>query len=345
MLIKIEDMTKRLPVFFLSALMLTMVGCTRDSAKVEPVTIHVGYFSNITHAQALVGIENGTFQKHVGENVGITTKIFNAGPEEIEALFAGEIDIGYIGPSPALNGFVQSQGEALKIIAGAMSGGTVLVVQPELAADFAERGVDALRGKKIASPQQGNTQDISLRAYLQNQSLAKAVEVIPIANADQLALFADHELDGAWSPEPWASRLIQDAGAVIALDERDLWPNGEFATTVVIARTEFIEEHPDIVQAWIDGHVAVTQWLIDHPAEAQKQVNDAIEHITDKRLADATLAAAWSRLQPQTALLRDSITTFANQAVALDFLDTSAVDLTQLYDESFLTSAGIAASQ
>lgn len=321
---------------FLFGTALFISGCTQTSNN-EAGVIRVGYFPNITHAQPLVGLADGTFQEELGE-VMIQATTFNAGPEEIEALFAGEIDLGYIGPSPALNGYIQSQGEALKIVSGAMSGGAVLVLQPDLAKAFAEQGPEVLRDKKFASPQQGNTQDISLQYYLREQGLTDDTTVIPIANADQLTLFAQGELDGSWSPEPWASRLVQEAGAVVVLDESDLWPNKEFPTTVVIVRTEFLEEHPDLVEKWLIAHASVTEWIQAHPTEAQAVVNEQILAVTGKSLTEPVLAEAWGRLNPQTKILEDEINTFATRAEELELLDPAGVDLNGIYDRSLSTS-------
>lgn len=326
---------------------LLVSGCAQESAITnlaviintnEPQTVRVGYFPNITHAQALVGLADGNFQAALGENVTIEPTTFNAGPEEIEALFAGDLDIGYVGPSPALNGFIQSQGEALKIVAGAMSGGTALVLQPDLAAAFAAQGSEALRGKKIASPQQGSTQDISLRYYVREHALEGDAIVEPIANADQLTLFSQKQLDGSWAPEPWASRLVHEAGGVVALDESDLWPNGQFATAVVIARTEFLQEHADLVQKWVEAHEAVTAWIQSHPTQAQQLVNQQISSISGKPLDATVLAEAWDRLEPETDILDQSINTFAGRAIELNLLDPQGVDLNSIYDRSFLTS-------
>ncbi|MBI5288419.1 MAG: ABC transporter substrate-binding protein, partial [Chloroflexi bacterium] len=195
----------------------------------EPVTLRLGYFPNVTHTQPQVGLAKGFFADALGANVTIETKTFNAGPDVITALFAGEIDASYIGPNPAINGYVKSDGKELRIIAGATSGGARLIVRPganiATAADFAN--------KKIASPQLGNTQDVALRTWLASNGLnAKEqggnVQVLPTANADQLTLFQNGDIDGAWAPEPWATRLEQEAGGVEFLDEKDLWPDGKF---------------------------------------------------------------------------------------------------------------------
>ncbi len=194
-------------------ILVSAIGCSSPSASGNAVTIRVGYFPNITHAQAVIGIADGTFARALGEAVKIDAKVFNAGPSEIEAMFAGQLDLAYIGPNPAINGYVKSKGAALRIVAGAMSGGAVLVVRGDAginsAADF--------RGKKIASPQLGNTQDVALRAWLMKQGF-KLIEqggdtqVIPTANPDILTLFLKKEIDAAWVPEPWGARLVREAG-------------------------------------------------------------------------------------------------------------------------------------
>jgi len=314
---------------------LVLVGCTNSTTSTKQ-TIRVGYFPNITHAQALVGLADGTFQKELGDNVEIKSTTFNAGPAEIEALFAGQIDIGYVGPSPILNGYTQSNGEALQVISGAMSGGAALVLQPDLAAAFAEQGPSALTNKKIASPQQGNTQDISLRTYLLDNNVH--AEIVPLANADQLTQFTQKQLSGSWAPEPWASRLVQETGAVVAFDESTLWPDGKYPTTLVVASKDFITKHPDLVQAWLKAHVAVTNWIVAQPTAAQKIVNDEIEKLTQKRLSDTVMATAWARLTPTVDPLKAAVQTNADRAYQMDFLGTQAPNLSNLYDLHFLNA-------
>lgn len=321
-------------LFFVS--ILTFTGCQQQGNSADTSSIRVGYFPNLTHSQALVGLADGTFQRSVGQNITIEPKVFNAGPEEIEALFAGQIDIGYVGPSPAINGYIKSDGEALKIISGATSNGVALVVQPDLAAAFEKEGPKALEGKKIASPQQGNTQDVSLRTYLQKNGLTDTTEVVPMANADQLTLFSQKELDGSWAPEPWASRLIQEAGAQLIIDESTLWPNAQFATTNVIVRTEFLEQHPDLVRAWVKAHVEVTDWINAHPSEAQQTVNTEIEKITTKKLSDAVLQEAWGRMKVSVDPVKQSVFTFSDHAYAQGFLGETKPDISGLYDLSIL---------
>lgn len=298
--------------------------------------IRVGYFPNITHSQALIGLARGDFQKALGDNVTIEATSFNAGPSVIEALFAGQIDLSYIGPNPAINGYVQSKGEALRIVAGATSAGAALVVRPDAniqtAADLAN--------KKLATPQLGNTQDVALRNYLIANGLDSKenggnVEVIPTQNPQILDLFKQGQIDGAWVPEPWASRLVVEGGGVVFVDERDLWPNGDFVTAHIIVSTQFLEAHPDLVKAWLTAHVEITQWEIDHPAEAQTLLNAEIEKLTGKKLADEVLQSAWSRLRPTWDPITTSLVESANAAFAAGFLDEKP-DLNGIYDLKLL---------
>jgi NitT/TauT family transport system substrate-binding protein len=231
--------------------------------------IRLGFFPNITHAQALIGVANGTFQQELGSNVKLETKTFNAGPAEIDALFAGEIDAGFIGPSPAVNGYVKSKGDALRVIAGGASGGASLVVS---AASNIKTAKD-LAGKTIASPQLGNTQDVALRSYIAAAGLKTKenggnVTVQPIANADALTQFKQGKLDGAWVPEPWATLIVQ-AGGTRLIDERTLWPNNQFVTTNLIVSRTFLEKYPDVVEALLRGEIKVTQYIQANPADAK----------------------------------------------------------------------------
>lgn len=324
--------------FWLASLIIALpilTGCTTTN-DTSLNTIRVGYFPNITHAQPLVGLADGSFQTELGEAT-IETFTFNAGPAEIEALFAGQIDLAYIGPSPALNGFVQSEGDALKIIAGSMSGGASFVVQPELATAYRTDGDRALIGKTFASPQQGNTQDVSLRTYFQDKGLLEQVTISPMANADQISLFQQKQLDGSWVPEPWVSRLVSEAGGELLVDERDLWPNGSFATTVIIVSTDFLEQHPDLVKQWLTAHVAVTDWINAHPTEAQALVNTEIEKLTGAALDETVLANAWERLDPTYVPDQTSIDTFRGHAETLGFIQAAGLDFNQLYDFSLLS--------
>ena len=299
--------------------------------------IRVGAFPNITHAQAMVEKSNGTFEKAMGSGVKVEWKSFNAGPSAIEALFAGAIDMTYIGPNPTITGYVRSNGEALRVIAGATSGGAALVVRNDsgihAAADF--------HGKKVASPQLGNTQDVALRSWLRASGLKTTdkggdVQVIPLANPDQLTLFVKKELDAAWAPEPWATRLIREGNGRLLVDERNLWPNGQFVCANLIVSTKFLREHPDLVKNWLRAHVELTEWINAHQGEAKKMLNGQIQKETGKALPGEVLEEAFGRLQVTYDPLRSSLLNSAKSAFDAGFLGRQMPDLSNLYDLSLL---------
>jgi NitT/TauT family transport system substrate-binding protein len=278
-----------------------------------------------------VALASGTFDEFLGDNVTLETKTFNAGPDVITAIFAGELDASYIGPNPAINGFVQSDGEAIRIIAGATSGGARLIVRPGAnitsPADFAN--------KKIATPQLGNTQDVALRSWLAENGLNAReqggnVQVLPTANADQLTLFQNGEIDGAWSPEPWATRLEQEAGGVEFLDEASLWPEGKYVTTHLIVRTEFLEDHPDVVDQLLRAHVETTEWINANPEEAKTLVNQSIEQITSRPLAQEVIDSAWENIEITYDPIASSLYKSAEDAAEIGFLDENP-DLSTIY--------------
>ena len=252
--------------------------------------LKLGYFGNVTHAPALVGVSKGFIADELG-STKLSTQVFNAGPAAIEALNAGAIDATYIGPNPAINSFTKSQGQSVSIIAGAAAGGAQLVVKPEInsAAD--------LKGKTLASPQLGGTQDVALRAWLASQGYKTTVDgggdvaINPTENAQTLKLFQDGKLDGAWLPEPWASRLVLNAGAKVLVDEKDLWDGslsgkpGEFPTTILIVNQKFAADHPDTVKALLKGHVKSVQWLNSaSAAEKATVINAALKEAAGAEL-------------------------------------------------------------
>lgn len=303
----------------------------------EEVTIRAGHFPNITHAQGVIGQANGWFQKALGENTEVDWKIFNAGPSAIEALFAGQLDLTYIGPSPAINGYVKSKGEALRIVAGGVSGGAGLVVR-------GDSGINAVKdfdGKKIASPQLGNTQDVALRGWLNDNGYklkekGGTVQVIPLANPDQLTLFLKKDIDGAWTVEPWVSRLILEGGGKLFLDERKLWPNGQFVTTHLIVSNKFLKEHPDLVKKWIAAHVELTEWINKNPEEAKKVLNEEIKKETGKALPQNVLNESLKRVEVTYDPIASSLFKSARWAFEQGFLGSEQPDLSNIYDLTFL---------
>jgi NitT/TauT family transport system substrate-binding protein len=303
----------------------------------QTIVVRVGAFPNITHPQAMIGKANGWFEKAMGPNVKIDWKSFNAGPSAIEALFAGAIDMTYIGPNPTISGYVRSRGEALRVISGAASGGAALVVRNDSGINKPED----FRGKRVATPQLGNTQDVALRAWLKAHGMKPTdkggdVQVLPMANPDQLTLFLKNQLDAAWAPEPWATRLIKEGNAHLFLDERDLWPNRKFVITNLIVSAKFLREHPDVVKNWIRANLELTEWINGHLPEAKVLLSQQIQKETGKALPPAIIDEAFSRLDVTYDPIRSSMLTSARSAYDAGFLGREMPDLSGLYDLSLL---------
>jgi NitT/TauT family transport system substrate-binding protein len=305
------------------------------TASSEPVTLRLGYFPNITHATALVGVGKGIFKEHLAPNVTLETSTFNSGTEASEALFADAIDMTYIGPNPAINAYAKSHGDAVRVISGATSGGAFLVVKPDI------EGPADLKGKKLASPSLGNTQDVALRSWLKENGLSADeagggdVSIAPQENSQTLQTFISGDIQGAWVPEPWATRLVQEGGGKVLVDERDLWPQGKYVTTHVMVATKFLEDHPDVVKQFLEGQVAANDWVNQNSAEAQKVANEEIGKITGKPLKDAVIAAAWPNLTFTDDPIATSLITSAKDAVDIGLL--KPVDnLEGIYDLTLL---------
>lgn len=322
-------MTTRLAALS-AALLFSFTGAAR--AAEPPPQLRLAYFPNLTHAAALVGVERGTFESALGDEATLDVKTFAAGPALIEALFAGEVDVGYVGPSPAINGYVKSKGDALRVIAGASSGGAMFVVRP--AANITKPA--DLAGKTFATPQLGGTQDVALRYYLQQHGLAPAdkggtVTIVPTQPADIFTLFKEGKIDGAWMAEPWVSRLLIEANGKVFIDERDEWPDRKFSTTVVVARRAFLEKHPELVKAVLQAHVDSVQFIAEQPDDAKKIVNAEITRITSKGLLPAVVDSAFKNTDITTDPLPATIQKSADYAFALGFLGTTKPDLAGFY--------------
>jgi NitT/TauT family transport system substrate-binding protein len=299
--------------------------------------VRVGAFPNVTHAQAMVGKANGWFEKALGPGTKIQWTSFNAGPAAIEALFSGAIDMAYVGPNPAISGYVRSNGEALRVVAGASSGGVALVVRN----DAGIQKPEDFHGKRVASPQLGNTQDVALRAWLKAHGMKSSdkggdVQVIPLANPDQLTLFLEKQLDASWAPEPWATRLIHEGNAHLFLDERDLWPNRQFVITHLIVSTKYLRAHPEVVKKWIAAHVELTDWINSHSPEAKKILNAQLQKETGKALPPGVLDEAFGRLLITCDPIRSSLLASARSAYEAGFLGRQMPDLSGLYDLTLL---------
>lgn len=327
----------RFPRSLALLLVAGLIACAGPSGSGDSgtqVTLRLGYFPNVTHATAIVGIERGIFAEKMGSGVNLTTQTFNAGGDVVEAIFNGGLDASYIGPNPAINAWAQSQGEAIRIISGATSGGAFLVVSPDITSP------EQLAGKRLASPQIGNTQDVALRAWLLEQGFETDqegggdVSILPQANADILTAFSTGDLDGAWVPEPWATRMIEEGGGHVLVDERDLWPDGQYVTTHLIVATTFLDEHPDVVKKLLAGQVAANEYVNENPEESQAAVASAIEQLTGSELDPAILATAWQSLEFTCDPIASSLTESAAHAEELGLLEPT--DLEGIYDLTLL---------
>ncbi|MGW4376978.1 ABC transporter substrate-binding protein [Streptomyces albidoflavus] len=299
-------------------------------SKLSTDQVKIGYFPNLTHATALVGVEKGLIEKELG-GAELVPSTFNAGPSEIEALNSGSIDIGFIGPSPSVNGYVKSKGDSLRIISGSASGGVKLVVNPDKI-----KTVEDLKGKKIATPQLGNTQDVAFLHWISEQgwkvdaqSGKGDVSVVRTDNKITPDAYKSGSLDGAWVPEPTASKLVAD-GAKVLLDEADLWPDKKFVITNIIVSQKFLEEHPDAVEAVLRGSVKTNKWINDNPEEAKASANDALKTLTGKPLPAEVLDPAWKSIQITDDPLAATLDSQAEHAVNAGLLEQP--DLNGIYD-------------
>ena len=300
-------------------------------------TLRIGYYPNINHAQAVIGLGRGDFQKALGDNVEVKTQIFNAGPSAMEALLANQIDVTYIGPGPTINGYVRSGGEALRIISGSTSGGAVLVVRN----DSGINSPQDLANKKFATPELGNTQDIALRNYLLDNGLNTKekggnVEVLTVKNPDIVTLFLTKQIDGAWVPEPWGETLVKEGGGKILVDERDLWPpEGKFVTVNMIVRADYLENNPDVIKKLLEAHIDETNWINSNKTAAIEAFNVELEKLTQKTLTEDILNASLSRIEFTYDPIRLSLFQDANDAYKMGFLPEQP-DLSGIYDLTIL---------
>jgi NitT/TauT family transport system substrate-binding protein len=320
-------------MFAAIAIVLAACGQNVSSAALsddQALTLRLGYFPNLTHAPALVGIKKGYFASALGGSVTIETHTFNAGGDAITAILSNSIDATFVGPSPTTNAFVQSHGEAIRVIAGATSGGALLVVKPSITS------VAGLKGKTIADPQLGATQDVALRWFLKSNGFATDtagggdVSILPQDNAQTLTAFRQGKVDGAWVPEPWASRMVLEGNGKILVDERDLWPLGKFVTTDLVVRTDFLQAHPKRIQALLEGLYQSIAYLNSNPSDAQGVTNDALADLTGKKLASGVVSAAWQHMAFTLDPLAPTLKTSADHAHGLGLL--SNVNLSGLYD-------------
>ena len=315
--------------------LLSILGITLSSSDTSNENkIRIGYFPNIGHAIPIVGIEEGFFEKSIGDQAKIETRVFDSGPQAIEALFANSIDIAYVGPGPAINGFLNSENHNIKILAGAASGGASFIVHPNSeinsASDFA--------GKKIAAPQIGNTQDVSLRHYLSENGLKPAekggsVVVLNIQNPDIYTLFTKGDIDAAWVPEPWATILVNELGGTRLFYEEDLWPKNQFASVLLIGRVDYIDQHPQVIKNWLSSHVKTVNWINTNPDDTKLIFNQFLKKTYGQTLSDDVVSESLDNLEITSDPINESIIIFAERADSLGYLGRDGYSIEGIFYE------------
>jgi len=312
---------------------ISITSAIYDSGQSEQENkIRVAFFPNVGHVVPIVGLETGIFADGLGNQILIEPKIFDSGPQVIEAMFANSVDIAYVGPGPAINGFLKSEKHDVKILAGAASGGASFVIHPDSTINSAED----LSGKRIAAPQIGNTQDISLRHYLSQNGLIPAekggsVVVLNIQNPDIYTLFVKGEIDGAWVPEPWAARLVQELGGKRLFFEEELWPDKQFASALLIGRTTYIEKNPKIIQSWIDSNNKTVTWINANPKETELIFNQFMKKTLGKSLPENILSESLANIKITSDPIEESISIFAERANSLGYLGRHGYDLDGIF--------------
>jgi NitT/TauT family transport system substrate-binding protein len=311
--------TFHLLVPILAALALTSCKESGKPAPTGPVTIRLGHFPNITHAQALIASQlsrqgKGWFEERL-DGAKIEYYVYNAGPSAMEAIFTGAIDLTYVGPNPVLNAYGKSQGEEIRVVAGAATGGAALVVP----GDGRLGKPEDFRGKKVATPQLGGTQDVACRAWLSKQGfritqLSGDVNVVPTENPDQLSLFQAGQIDAVWTVEPWVSRLELEAKGKIYLEQKDA------LTTVVASSVKFQKEKPELLKKFVAAHLELTKWINEHPDEAKALVRAELKELTKREIAQAVIDQAWPRLRFDGAISRAAFDALVGDAQSAGFL-------------------------
>lgn len=301
------------------------------ASQPTPAEVRIGYFANVTHAQAVLGVSSGEFAEAI-KPAKVTTKVFNAGPSLIEALFANEVDIGYVGPGPALSAYAKSKGQGIKVISGVAANGVVIVARK----DSGINTLADLKDKRVATPQHGNTQDIAARHYLVSElKQADANNVIAVQNSEQAGMMDRRQIDAAWAPEPWGSRLIVETGAKLIAEEKDLWPDKQFSLTVVVTTPEFLQQRADVVKKVLEVHNKWTQRLSQSPDQYASQLGDALSAVTGKKLPEGVLPQAIARVKFTNDPLPATFNTMAQWAQDLGFQGKIA-NLGGLFDTSIL---------
>ncbi len=302
-----------------------------DTNKTSKTKINLSFFPSISHVVPIIGINSGIFYENLGY-VTIKTKLFESGPQTIESLFSNSIDVAYIGPGPTVNGFLKSEKQGISILSGTTSGGISFISHPK-SLIFS---ISDFSGKRIAVPQIGNTQDVSLRNYLFENGL-KSVEkggtvyILNISNPDIYTLFTKGEIDGAWISEPWASILTNELGGTRLFYEKDLWPEKKFSTVLLIARTEYIQKNQLVIENLLDSHIRTISWINVNQDETKSAFDEFMEDTMGQSLTNEIIDTALSNIESTYDPLRNSIYVFAEREYLLGYLGRHGYDLNGIF--------------
>ena len=318
------------------AIAITIISFS-DYDQINQDKIRVAFFPSIGHIIPIVGLEEKIFEKGIGEEKQIETKLFDSGPQVIESIFSGSIDVAYVGPGPIINGFLKSDGKDIKILSGAASGGASFIIQPNSGLESLEN----FDGKRIASPQISNSQDVSLRHYLESHGL-KSVEnggtvfVLNISNPDIYTLFAKGDIDGAWVPEPWATILVQELDGIRLFNEEKLWPNEEFASVLLIVRTEYLENNPETIQKWVESHEKIVTWINSNPDKSKSLFSSFLIDYMGKSLPTKIIDESFSNITITSDPIKNSVIIFAERADSLGYLGRDGYNLDGIFYNAVL---------
>jgi NitT/TauT family transport system substrate-binding protein len=311
------------------AVLLVLTSASAPAFGAQEI-LRLGYFPNVTHAQGVIGAHttregHGWFEQRLGADVVVQWFPFNAGPSAMEAIFAGSIDATYVGPNPALNAYVRSRGDEIRLLAGAAEGGAALVVP----GDGRIATLEDFRGKKIGTPQLGNTQDVAARAWFKAQGFKVTmtggdVLIVPTANPDQLPLFQQGRLDAVWTVEPWVSRLVLEAGGKIHLEQPDA------VTTILVSSVQLLRQRPALAENLRAAHVELSAWLVAQPDEAREIVRAGLSAETKREMSIALVAAAWGRLHFTDQVAPAALESFVRDAQSAGFM-RDAIPLDRLF--------------
>jgi NitT/TauT family transport system substrate-binding protein len=297
-----------------------LAGCGDRGAPSDPHVLRVGHFPNVTHAHGVLGhartrAGKGWFEERAGDGTKVEWYVYNAGPSAMEAMLAGSLDLTYVGPSPALNAHVQTRGDDVRVVAGATRGGSALVVKK----DGRIKTAQDFRGRRMASPQLGNTQDVSARAWLVAAGFKVTptggdVSVIPTPNPDQLQMLSKGDVDGVWTVEPWVSRLELEAGGSVLVDEPDT------LTVVLVASARLLKDRPAMAAKFVESHKALGEWIRSHADEAKAELRAELKQETRVDVSEQVVSKAWARMRFEDAVSRSDFDSFVKAAQSVGFL-------------------------